>query len=413
MEEIEVLNKKKLLAPKLRFKEFSGEWETRKYKDLTTLVTNGFVGKAKDFYVESDGITYIQGYNVVEGGFNLRGIKQVSKDFHKKNKKSDLVEGDLLTIQTGDIGTTTIVTKELAGSNCHALVISRFKSELASPYFYMLLLNSQRGRNQLKTIETGSTMKHLNVGDIIDLIVQYPTLPEQQKIASFLSAVDEKIQQLTRKKELLEQYKKGVMQQLFSGKLRFKDEDGKTFPEWEEKRLGDIGDIVTGKTPSTTDLDLWNGEIQFVTPTDIYNNKYQFSTQRTIKELTSTRLLPAKSIMFTCIASIGKMSLSIRPCITNQQINSIIPYKEFDNEFVYYSVLNISEYIKSTQSTTTLPIINKTEFSKFKIKVPLVFEEQKKIANYLSSIDNKIEIVSKQITQTQAFKKGLLQQMFV
>ena len=245
------------------------------------------------------------------------------------------------------------------------------------------------------------------------LVFPFPSLPEQQKIAFFLSAIDEKIRQLTRRKELLEQYKKGVMQQLFSGKLRFKDEQGKAYPKWEEKRLGDVGEIITGKTPSTTDLDLWGGEIQFITPTDIDGNKYQLKTQRTITKLSTTKILPPKSIIFTCIASIGKMSLSVKPSITNQQINTIIPFKEFDNEYIYYSLLNLVDYIKSTQSTTTLPIINKTEFSKIKIPAPKSFQEQQKIASFLSSIDTKIESVTAQIEGTKGYKKGLLQKMFV
>jgi type I restriction enzyme S subunit len=130
--------------------------------------------------------------------------------------------------------------------------------------------------------------------------------------------------------------------------------------------LADIGQIITGKTPTTTDLDLWDGDIQFVTPTDIRVDKYQYVTERTIKKTDKLKILPPKSIMFTCIASIGKMSLSLKPCVTNQQINSIIPKPEFNNEFVFYALSNISEFIKSTEFIYNA-IINKTEFSKFKI----------------------------------------------
>jgi type I restriction enzyme M protein len=211
---------------------------------------------------------------------------------------------------------------------------------------------------------------------------------------------------------LLKQYKKGIMQKIFSQELRFKDDNGNDYPDWEEKKLGEVGDIITGKTPNTSDLELWDGNIQFVTPTDINENKYQYETQRTIKELSKTKLLPAKSIMFTCIASIGKMSLSIKPCVTNQQINSIIPNVNFNNEYIFYAVLNIVDYIKSTQSTNTLPIINKTEFSKFEINVPKDKSEQTKIANFLSAIDDKINHCGVQIEKMEVWKKGLLQQMF-
>lgn len=111
--------------------------------------------------------------------------------------------------------------------------------------------------------------------------------------------------------------------------------------ECEQKRLAEVGEIVTGKTPSTSDESLWDGDIQFVTPTDISEEKYQWKTQRSVAGNAATKVLPSYSTMFTCIASIGKMSLSVRPCITNQQINSVIPSKDYEKEFIYYSLLNI------------------------------------------------------------------------
>lgn len=182
--------------------------------------------------------------------------------------------------------------------------------------------------------------------------------------------------------------------------------------EWELKSLGEIGEIITGKTPSTKDLDLWNGDIQFVTPTDIAENKYQHSTERTIKKAGNLKILPQKSIMFTCIASIGKMSLSLKPCVTNQQINSVIPHSCFDSEFLFYAIKNISDYIKSTQSSSTLPIINKTEFSKFKILIPSI-DEQTRISIFLSSIDEKIETEKSILDKYHCQKQYLLQNLFI
>ena len=151
--------------------------------------------------------------------------------------------------------------------------------------------------------------------------------------------------------------------------------------------------------------------IQFVTPTDILNNKYQNSTLRTVKENKKNKLLPKGAIFYTCIASIGKIALSVNPCITNQQINSLIVEND-NNEFIYYGLLYITPQIKATQANTTLPIINKTEFSKFLLNIPCL-EEQEKIANFLSLIDLKIETIEKELNKMKKFKSGLLQQMFV
>ncbi len=132
------------------------EWGVETLRSITTLLTNGFVGKATDFYTESDdGVIYIQGYNVAENTFNLHGIKRVSWKFHAQHQKSCLEEGDLLTIQTGDIGVTTVVPYELVGTNCHALVISRLDKRFYVPQYYCQYFNSKHGRGAFKEIETG------------------------------------------------------------------------------------------------------------------------------------------------------------------------------------------------------------------------------------------------------------------
>ena len=191
-------------------------------------------------------------------------------------------------------------------------------------------------------------------------------------------------------------------------KLRFPEFKG----EWEEKELGEVGNIITGKTPSTKEEELWDGDILFVTPTDMNESKYQHSTERTVKKTDKMNVLPEKTVMVTCIASIGKMSLSTQPSITNQQINSIIPYKEIsDNEFLYYAILKDIDKIKASQSSSTVPIINKTEFGKINTFIPSM-EEQQKIADCLSSLDELIEARREKIASLKAYKKGLLQQLF-
>ncbi|WP_426177401.1 restriction endonuclease subunit S [Massilia sp. TWR1-2-2] len=151
------------------------DWEVVTLGSLTSLLTNGFVGTATSAYVNSEeGVLYIQGYNVLQNGFNFHGIKRVAKSFHHRNQKSCLQAGDLLTIQTGDVGVTAAVPSELAGSNCHALIISRLRKSGSDPYYYSQYFNSERGRSAFKKIETGTTMKHLNCGDMKALLLPSP-----------------------------------------------------------------------------------------------------------------------------------------------------------------------------------------------------------------------------------------------
>lgn len=260
---------------------------------------------------------------------------------------------------------------------------------------------------------TGIGAGKLDTKELQSLTYSFPSLPEQQKIAEFLTAVDRRIELLQTKKEKLEGYKKGVMQQIFSQKLRFKADDGSDFPDWEEKKLGEVAEIVTGKTPSTTDESLWSGEIPFVTPTDIIEgNKHQKTSTRKVVKTKATRIIPKGSTFYTCIASIGKMSLATEYSVTNQQINSLIPKPSCQHEYLFYALSWISPKIKATQANTTLPIINKSDFSKFEIPFP-AFEEQEKIVQFLTGLDSSIENLNQQINHMQTWKKGLLQKMFV
>ncbi|MCP5018121.1 MAG: restriction endonuclease subunit S [Ketobacter sp.] len=201
--------------------EIPEDWLILPMSNLTTLMTNGFVGTAKLHYTDGkDGVTYIQGYNVEENNFNFHGIKKVTPEFHKKNSKSCLKTGDVLMVQTGDVGLVTIVPPELEGANCHALIINRFKSDY-EPKFFAYLLNSTQGRQRLRELETGTTMKHINVGDLLYFEVPFPeSKQEQAAIAAILSDMDSEIQALQLRLTKTRQIKQGMMQELLTGKTR-------------------------------------------------------------------------------------------------------------------------------------------------------------------------------------------------
>jgi len=197
-------------------------WEVVKLGDYQKLMTNGFVGTATPFYVNSDGILYIQGYNVHENKFRYTGIKYISHEFHEKHRKSHLKEGDLLTVQTGHIGTTVVVPKELEGSNCHALIITRLKREFFDPRFIAYFINSEKGKERINIISIGSTLAHINVADFVKFLVPIPPLEEQERILLILSNVDEKLDVLQEKRTEYSLLKNGLMQQLLTGKIRVK-----------------------------------------------------------------------------------------------------------------------------------------------------------------------------------------------
>lgn len=167
--------------------------------------------------------------------------------------------------------------------------------------------------------------------------------------------------------------------------------------EWKTFRLGDVGKIITGKTPPTKDEENFGIDYPFITPVDMIGQKYIYQTVRNLSEIgrivLKNNLLPPNTICISCIGSdLGKVVKTSKASFTNQQINSIICNEKFDCDFVYYALCNITPLIRSIgHNSTAVPIINKTDFSNFEIDTPIRIDVQNKIGSILSSLDEKIE----------------------
>ena len=266
-----------------------------------------------------------------------------------------------------------------------------------------------------KSHNEASGVPSLSKSTIEKIDIHVPTVEEQTRIASFLTAVDEKITQLTQKYELLHQYKKGVMQQVFSQALRFKDDDGQDFPEWRTFKLNEIANIIGGGTPDTAVTINWQGGIQWFTPTEL-KSKYVSRSLRTITEqglkASSAKLLPAGTLLLSSRATVGDVSIALNECTTNQGFQSLIVNEKNDNEFIYYWLLNNKNALLEKASGSTFLEISKREIEKLLIQRPSK-AEQTKIAKFFIVIDDKLSYTQAQLTAAKQYKQGLLQQMFV
>ena len=169
--------------------------------------------------------------------------------------------------------------------------------------------------------------------------------------------------------------------------------------EWNSVSIGDLGTVITGKTPSTKNCKYWGGRTPFITPKDIQGTKHIFSTERQITEtgMDSVKgcIIPSEAICVSCIGNIGYVGMTTTRSVSNQQINSIIVNRENNADYVYYLMKSLWMYFKSYEGqSTTLSILNKSQFSKIEVIVPPL-EIQKNIASILSSIDDKIELNDK------------------
>jgi len=201
---------------------------------------------------------------------------------------------------------------------------------------------------------------------------------------------------------------------MFYKETSFQDSSiGKIPKDWKIKTTKELGEVVTGITPSTLVEEYWNGDCPFVTPTDITEKKYVEKTERKVsaKGLEKGRLIPKDSVLVTCIASIGKMALAFENCLTNQQINAIICEDEVNPHYVYYAEGFRASVLESWAGKTTSPIIKKSLFEKFPIPIPTSLSEQRQIVEVLDVVDSAIELADKVIAKTERLKKGLMQQL--
>jgi type I restriction enzyme S subunit len=400
-------------APELRFNEFKDEWGKKKMGDLTERIGDGLHGTPK--YVHESDIHFVNGNNLINGNiFITDKTKKVGENTFLKNDKNLAVNTIFISLN-GTIGNIARYNNEkiMLGKS-----VGYFNFNTDSEYYYHIL-NSPKVQRFFTSELTGSTIKNLSLKTLRETIIPYPSLPEQQKIASFLSAVDEKIQQLTQKKALLEDYKKGVMQQLFSGQLRFKDENGKDYPDWEEKFFKDI--VIEYRLGGN----YTNTEEETIYPLikmgNLGRGKIKLKKLEYIpidEEIDSKDKIEYGDLFFNTrntLDLVGKVSIW-RNELPEAYYNSNLMYLKFEDNFFMNYRLNSYEGLKGLKrfatGTTSVAAIYTKDLLKLPLNMPCL-EEQQKIANYLSGIDTKIEAVNTQITQTQTFKKGLLQQMFV
>ena len=253
----------------------------------------------------------------------------------------------------------------------------------------------------LRRLIFGSGQPLITAGQLKKLKILTPGLKEQKKAAEFISSVDKKIQLLENKKEQLELYKKGLFQKIFSQEIRFKDDNGNSYPDWAQKRLDEISDIKKGKQlnkSELTELGAYPCINGGVNPSGYTENWNRNENTITISEGgNSCGYVNYLKTKFWCGGH----------CYSLLNLSELV----FDT-FLFQLLKNNEQKIMRLRVGSGLPNIQLKEISKIILRLPIL-DEQKKIADFLSSIDKKIDCVSVQIDKTREFKKGLLQQMFI
>lgn len=421
--------------PTLRFPEFTGEWEEKKLGEIADKVNSGKTPLGGESVYSESGILFIRSQNVNNDSLELDNSTFIPEKINDGMKNSVVKPNDILLNITGaSLGRSCVVPANFTIGNVNQHVCIIRLKETNNPRFVQPILSSIKGQNIFQSLQTGSGREGLNFESIKSIKLLFPSLPEQTKIANFLTAVDTKISQLKKKKELLEQYKKGVMQRIFNCELRFTNDDGTAFPEWEEKKLGEIFVFNTTNSFSRDNLNYENGSVKNIHYGDIHTKFHTHfditkelvpyvNDELSLKKFTDGNYCKHGDLIIADAsedyADIGKAIEIVN--LNNEKViaglHTLHARPSLDKMAIGFSghlmkSESVRLQIKTQAQGTKVLSITTTRLAQISINLPCI-SEQAKIANFLSAIDEKITNVELQITKMEGWKKGLLQQMFL
>jgi len=412
-----------MVAPKLRFKEFDGDWDLKNLGDCFSL----FSGYAFPSSASVDnGTKWLKIADVGIQEMTPNNLSFLPNNFTTKFPQFIVSKNDYVIALTRPILNKKLKIAKVGEFYDGALLnqrVAKIVSENNNLDFIYSLLQKSKTVEELENSIAGTDPPNLSLNEVKGIVLGIPKVEEQTKIASFLSNVDEKISQLTQKHELLSQYKQGMMQKLFSQQLRFKADDGSEFGEWEKLTLSQISKHIGGTALESYVSEC--GDYNFISIGNYSTNgKYIDNSQRIIlNEKTGTKLLDKDDLVMvlndkTATGDLIGSTILINEdnkYIYNQRSERIICNKSKVLSVYLWHFLNSemmrSEVRKLAQGGTQI-YINFSSVLSIIFLLPCL-AEQNKIANFLSAIDQKIEVVAQQIEQAKQWKKGLLQQMFV
>ena len=399
--------------PTLRFKEFSGVWVEKPLGKYGKLI-NGLT-YSPDNIVE-DGLLVLRSSNIQNEHISFEDNVYVNLDVDKDylTQENDI----LICVRNGSkrlIGKSLLIKNGLPKAT-HGAFMTVFRG--ASNKFISHWLKTPMFFKEVHK-NLGATINSINGSNLKKFKTFFPKEQEQEKIASFLTSVDTKIEQLVRKEELLRLYKKGVMQRIFNQEIRFKADNGSEFPEWEEKRFEQVFKRITRKNKENNQNVLTISAQQ-----GLINQEEYFKKSVSAKDVTGYYLLHKDDFAYNKsyskgypLGAIKRLKKYEKGVVSTLYIcfKAIKDNKDFLEQYFEGGMLNheIHKIAQEGARNHGLLNVSVTEFFKdIKLFLPSQ-KEQNKIANFLSSIDTKIQQAQNQLKQTKEFKKALLQQMFV
>ena len=391
---------KKSDAPAIRFKGFSDAWEQRKVQDVADRFDNLRIPVAANLRVHGTtpyyGANGIQDY--VEGFTHDGEFVLVAEDGANdlKNYPVKCVNGRIWV-------------------NNHAHILQG-KAGIADNSFLAFAIS----QSDIESLLVGGGRAKLNAETLMSIEFRLPCLQEQYRIGEYLTQLDHLITLHQRKFEKLTNVKKSMLEKMFP-------QNGSSYPEirfkgftdpWEQRKLGDIADIVGGGTPSTGNQSYWDGDIDWYAPAEIADQIYANSSQKKITGLgyenSSAKMLPPGTVLFTSRAGIGKTAILTRKGCTNQGFQSIVPHRgELDSYFIFSRTEELKRYGELVGAGSTFVEVSGKQMAVMELMMPPTMREQQTIGGFFQQLDHLITLHQRELEKLQNIKKSMLEKMFV
>ena len=413
-------------TPAIRFKGFTDTWEQREFGDLCKIVTKqtgfDYTATIKESLLTSpseDTLPYLQTKNFtgISIDYNTDYFipKSVAKEFPKINLDEKCLLFSIVGASVGNIG---LFPGEKHCFLSGAICVSKLINQNDADYLYHFMC-SDNGQIQIHNCTKGGAQATVTIEDIRSFAVLLPTESERSKIGTLLTNIDFLITLHQRKLEKLKNVKKSMLKKMFT-------QNGESVPEirfagftdeWEQRKLGELADIVGGGTPSTSNFEYWDGDIDWYTPAEIADQIFVSSSERKITQQgynnSSAKILPVGTVLFTSRAGIGKTAILRKEGCTNQGFQSIVPHKnELDSYFIFSRSEEMKRYGETVGAGSTFVEVSGKQMANMELMMPTTMEEQVTIGSFFRNLDTLITLHQRKCEKYKSIKAGLIRKLF-
>ena len=401
--------------PAIRFKGFTDAWEQRKVSDLAEKTYGGGTPTTSNEAYWNGDIPWIQSSDVVDG--KLLGVeprKRITQNGLNNSAAQLIPENSIAIITRVGVGKLAFMPYSYATSQ-DFLSLSKLNAE---PLFTVYACYKKL-QSELNAVQ-GTSIKGITKDELLAKSIMVPQYAEQRQIGAFFKQLDNLITLHQRKYDKLVMSKKSMLEKMFP-------KNGQTKPEirfsgfiddWEQRKLGELAEIVGGGTPSTSMGSYWDGDIDWYAPAEIGEQIYLESSQRKITEKglnkSSAKILPIGTVLFTSRAGIGKTAILLKEGCTNQGFQSIVPNKEkLDSYFIFTRSEELKRYGETVGAGSTFAEVSGKQMADMELMMPKTTLEQQQIGEYFSKLDHLITLHQRELEKLKKIKLSMLEKMFV